>query len=185
MLASIIANLQNVPQLPAAARLPVVKIDRGGGGGPSWPGGYDVVDIMAAIQLFPEVAGEDQVVRAVRRMRWIGEALPRIKEAREKREASAFLVGATLANTAAEAAAEEREKQAVAAVEERYRLLNQLKIEQLVEIIDDVRKQPKPQPSPKPNRENVRGGGGSNGLVVAALAFCAIGAIGLIAQKRR
>ena len=66
MLASIITNLQNIkPARPA--KLPLIKIDRGGGG-PGWP--YDVVDILAAIQAFPEIAGEDPNARAVRRARW-------------------------------------------------------------------------------------------------------------------
>lgn len=93
MLASIIANLQNVePVRPA--KLPMVKIDRGGGG-PSWPN-YDIVDITSAIQLFPEIAGEDTLARAVRRLRWIGEALPYVKEARERREGAVFLAGGML-----------------------------------------------------------------------------------------
>lgn len=132
MLASIIANLQNVePVRPA--KLPMVKIDRGGGG-PSWPN-YDIVDITSAIQLFPEIAGEDSFARAVRRLRWIGEALPHVKEARERREGAVFLAGAVVGD----AAAEERHKEVEAAIEERRRLVDQLKIEQLVAIIDEVR----------------------------------------------
>ena len=173
MLASIIANLQNVPQLPATARLPVVKIDRGGGGGPSWPS-YDVVDIMTAVQLFPEIAGEDQVTRVVRRMRWIGEALPRIKEAREKREASAFLAGAKLADAAAE---------------ERHRLVDQLKIEQLVEIIDEVRgtsvANQKPAPPP-PNDTKPRGQYAQTSTLSVGTIAVALGvgiAIGFMLRK--
>jgi hypothetical protein len=57
MLASIIANLQNVPQ--AEVRHPTINIDRGGGG-PIWGQRYDIVDILAASQTFPEIAGEDR-----------------------------------------------------------------------------------------------------------------------------
>src|ERR1700752_1348495 len=96
MLIALIANLQNVqPQ-----RLPPVNGDRGGGG-PSWPR-YEIIDIIAAISAFPEIAGEHPVARAARRHRWIGEALPGIKEAREKREAAAFLAGAAVGDAAAE-----------------------------------------------------------------------------------
>ena len=134
MLAALLANNQNVA---VAERPATVHVDRGGGG-PLWGPGYDIVDIMTAVQLFPEVAGEDPVARAVRRTRWIGDALPKIKEAREKREAAAFITGATLAD----AAAEERHQAVEAAANERRKLVDQLKIEQLVEIIDSVRRVP-------------------------------------------
>jgi hypothetical protein len=126
MLAAIIANLQNQPQ---PTKLPTVHVDRGGGG-PSWPR-YDIVDIIAAISTFPEISGEHPVARGVRRHRWIGEALPFVKDARERREAAVFLAGATLAD----AAAEER----YAAADAQRATMDQLKIEQLVEIIDSVR----------------------------------------------
>lgn len=87
MLLPLIANNQNV--VPAS--LPLVKIDRGGGGR-RWPG-YEIVDISAAIALFPEIAGEDAVSRAVRRARWLDEALPAIRDARERQRAAAFLAG--------------------------------------------------------------------------------------------
>lgn len=166
MLASIIANLQN-EALVQPAKLPMVRIDRGGGG-PSFPGGYDVVDFLAAIQTFPEIAGEDTFVRAVRRQRWIGEVLPKIKEAREKREAGAFLAGAALAD----AAAEERHQAAVAAADERRKLIDQLKIEQLIKIIDEVRGIPAsvvapPASAPAPRRH----GQTSSGAIVAAIAI--------------
>ena len=121
MLASIIANLQNLPQ--AEVRPPTINVDRGGGG-PLWGPRYDIVDILAAAQSFPEISGEHPVARAVRRTRWIGEALPKIREARERRDAAMFLAGATIADAAAE---------------ERHKLIDRLKIEQLVEIIDEVR----------------------------------------------
>ena len=91
MLAALIANLQNVVQ---PEKLPTVHVDRGGGG-QSWPQ-YDIIDIMAATHLFPEIAGEDSVARAVRRQKWIGDALPHVKEARERRDAGVFLTGAQL-----------------------------------------------------------------------------------------
>src|SRR2546422_770580 len=49
---------------------------------------------------FQEITGEHPGARAARRHRWIGEGLPGIKEARDKREAAAFLVGAKLADAA-------------------------------------------------------------------------------------
>jgi hypothetical protein len=130
VLAAIIANLQNVPQ---PTKLPPVHIDRGGGG-PSWPR-HDIIDIIAAINTFPEIHGEHPVARATRRHKWIGEALPGIKEAREKREAAAFLAGITLGD----AAAEERHAAADAATAAQRTAMDQLKIEQLIEIIDSVR----------------------------------------------
>ena len=131
--------------------LTTVKIDRGGGG-PLW-GRYDIVDILTATQLFPEISGENPVARAVRRTRWIGEALPKIREAREKREAAAFLAGASLAD----AAAEERHQQAEAAAEERRRLVDKLKIEQIVEIVDGVRAAAAPAPRPLSRGQSAAG----------------------------
>ena len=96
MLVALIANNQNV----APGKLPLIKIDRGGGGA-RWPG-YQIVDIISALQLFPEIRGEHPVARAARRMRFVEEALPGVKEARERREAGAFLVGAALGERVAE-----------------------------------------------------------------------------------
>lgn len=130
MLAALLQNNNNVQPSPQPSpRLPTVKIDRGGGGR-TWPS-YEIVDIMGAISTFPEIYDEQPLARAARRHRWIGEALPAVREAREKREAMAFLAGATLAD----AAAEERH----AAVDAQRDLVDSLKIEQLVEIIDSVR----------------------------------------------
>lgn len=177
MLASIIANLQNLPE---EIRPPMVKIDRGGGG-PLWGPGYDIIDIMAAVQSFPEVAGEDQVARAVRRLRWIGEALPKIKEAREKREAAAFLAGATVAD----AAAEERHQAAQVAAEDRRRLVDQLKIEQLVQIVDEVRGTVATPAMPAPVPRQRGSGSGTSALSAAILVGLGV-AIGLgIARSSR
>jgi len=179
VLASIIANLQNVPQPEATRRPPMIKIDRGGGGGPSWPS-YDIVDIMTAVRLFPEVADEDPVVRAVRRRKWIGDALPHIREARERREASAFLAGVVVAD----AAAEERHRVATAAAEERRRLVDQLKIEQLVEIVDEVRGIPSSQvETPGPRRRGQYLAGASPFAFAFALAI-GVG-IGVAIGRRR
>jgi hypothetical protein len=98
MLVALIANNQNVV-LSVPNNLPTIKIDRGGGGGTRWPG-YNVVDISAALATFPEIAGEDSLARTVRRLRYLDEALPRIRDARENREASAFLVGAEIGRRA-------------------------------------------------------------------------------------
>lgn len=130
MLAALLENNNNTHVSPQPSpRLPTVIVDRGGGG-QSWPS-YEIVDIMGAISTFPEIYGEHPVARAARRHKWIGEALPGIREAREKREALAFIAGATLGD----AAAEERH----AAADVQRAIMDQLKIEQLVEIIDSVR----------------------------------------------
>lgn len=179
MLASIIANLQNVPEAEAVRRPPMIKIDRGGGGGPSWPS-YDIVDIMTAVRLFPEIADEDPLVRAVRRRKWIGDALPHIREARERREASAFLAGVAVAD----AAAEERHQAAMAAAEERRRLVDQLKIEQLVEIVDEVRGIPNALvATPEPRRRGQYLAGASP--VAFAIALGVGVAIGVAIGRRR
>jgi hypothetical protein len=99
MLVALIANNQNVVVPSVSIGLPTIKIDRGGGGGARWPG-YNVVDISAALAVFPEIAGEHPVARAARRMRFLDEALPRIRDTRENREASAFLVGAEIGRRA-------------------------------------------------------------------------------------
>lgn len=171
MLAAIIANLQNVPQ---PTKLPVVKIDRGGGG-PSWPR-YEIVDIIAAISTFQEIPGEQPLARAVRRHRWIGEALPGIKEAREKREAAVFLAGATLAD----AAAEERH----AAIDAQHAAMDQLKIEQLVEIIDAVRGAAAPSVAvAKALKRGDRGAGTDVGLFVGGLVVGGL-LVGIALAKR-
>jgi hypothetical protein len=159
VLAAIIANLQNVELAPQAS-LPIVKIDRGGGG-PLWGAQYDITDIAAAIAAFPEIAGEDPLRRAARRTRWIGEALPKIKEARERQNTAAFLAGAQVG------AAAQREID-----EEAQGAAQRLSLEQIVRIIDEVR--------PAPTRVVVERG--SSGPAFAmGLAIGAIGAIGAIA----
>lgn len=121
MLIALIANNQNAPT--AVGRPPTVHVDRGGGG-PLWGTRYDIIDIVAAASTFPELSGEDSVVRAVRRTKWISDALPHVKEAREKHDAAVFLAGAQFADAAARA---ERHQFTLA------------EIEKLVRIIDDVR----------------------------------------------
>jgi hypothetical protein len=181
MLAALIANNQNV--VPQPTKLPTVHIDRGGGG-QSWPR-YEIVDIVAAIAAFPEISGEHPVARAVRRHRWIGEALPGIKEARERREAAAFLAGATLAD----AAAEERHTAADAATEARHTAQDQLKIEQLVQIIDSVRGEPmaiavQPAQPRQLERGEHRSTDGGIGLFVGGLVVGGL-LVGIALSKRR
>jgi hypothetical protein len=130
MLAALLENNNNARVQPQPS---TIRIDRGGGG-PSWPS-YEIVDIIAATAAFPEIAGEDSVVRAVRRNRWIGEALPFVKEAREKREAVAFMAGAKLADNA---------------VREEFAAAEKLSIDQLIQIIDDVRRANAPMAVPTP-----------------------------------
>lgn len=164
MLAALIAS-QNEPRVEG--RLPVVVVDRGGGGGPLWSTNYDFTDVMTAVQLFPEIAGEDSAARTLRRLHWIREALPRIKEAREKREAVVFLAGAAVGD----AAAEERYKAAAAAEVERRGLADQLRIEQLVKIIDEVRGFQQAEVQARPPQGPSRGGGPSPFAIVAALGL--------------
>lgn len=175
MLASIIANLQNVDPV-RATKLPTVKIDRGGGG-PSFPGqGYEVVDFLAAIQTFPEIRGEDTFVRAVRRARWIAEVLPKIKEARERREAGAFLTGTQFGYAAGYSAGI-----ADAAVQVPVDRAPVQPVEQ-VAIASVVKEAPKRvEVSRRVDRDRGDGSSGA-GLFIAVLA---IGAIGAVALRRR
>jgi len=103
MLAALIAfqNEGRVTPQPST-----IKIELRGGGGPRIPM-YDIVDYLAAVATFPEIAGEDSVAKAARRERWLTEQLPLIRERRERREGAAFLAGAAVATSTAEAAAEE------------------------------------------------------------------------------
>lgn len=111
---------------------------------PAWSR-HDIVDIAAAAAIFPEIAGEDPITRAQRRLRWIEEVLPHIQETREKREAVTFLMGAQLADAAAQdhLAAREQGLDAKAkdltAKEEALAAKEKLSLEQLNQIIDEVR----------------------------------------------
>jgi hypothetical protein len=183
MLASIITNLQNVkPVRPA--KLPLVKIDRGGGG-PSWP--YAAVDILAAIQAFPEVAGEDPGARAVRRARWIGWALPKIREARERREAGVFLTGTQLGYAAGYAAGVSDSAAQPSSASEDVAAQPSPASEthgtsQAVEPLDFVKAWPKRvEGAWRADRD--RGEGHGAGLIVAALALGAIGAVALLRRR--
>ena len=178
MLASIIANLQNAAPAEIPKRLPV-KVDRGGGG-PTWPG-YEAVDIMTAVRLFPEIANEDPTARVVRRLKWIGESLPFISEVRQRREAVAFLAGAVVGDAAAE---------------ERHRVIDAVRAAQAswsareaafqstdvpVEQLDRVR-----DTRPKYVRGQYKSGGsggGGSGLIIAALAIVAIGTV-MLARRQ-
>jgi hypothetical protein len=171
MLAAILNNLQNVPQ--PQPQLPTVHIDRGGGG-QSWPR-YEIVDIIAAISAFQEIPGEHPVVRAVRRQRWIGEALPGIKDARERREAAIFLAGAQLGATTERAAAEETPGAATAAI------AGKLSIEQMIKIVDEIRGINAAPIRPLPYG---RGSGGA-GIMIGLVIGVAIGAAIVSKQRRR
>lgn len=166
MLVALLQNNNNAQPQPQP-RLPTINIDRGGGG-PSWPR-YDIVDIITAAATFPEVAGEDSVRRAARRQKWIGDALPRIKDMREKQNAAAFMMGAQLADAAAA---------------ERYSLQDQLKIEQLVAIIDDVRRESQPRPQALAVQPRAQQAGPGIGLFVGGLLVGGI-LVGLALRKRR
>jgi len=56
---------------------------------------------LRAVQAFPEIAGEHPDVRAVRRLRYVNEYL-RNRETQGRREGAAFLIGAAVAQSAAE-----------------------------------------------------------------------------------
>lgn len=169
------ALLQNNNNARAEERPPMVKIDRGGGG-PIWPR-YDVIDVAAAIAAFPEVAGEDSVVRAARRTRWIGQALPLIKEAREKREAAAFLTGVAIG--AADPGRTVAEEVAAASVD-----LAGDRIAQLVAIIDDVRANSAPSKVRQERAAASRGGAAKVGLFVGGLILGGL-AVALIRRGRQ
>lgn len=160
------ALLQNNNNTRVEERLPMVKIDRGGGGA-LWPR-YDIVDIASAVAAFPEVAGEDPVARAARRTQWIGHALPHVKAARERQTAAAFLAGAQLADRAAR---------------EEFAAAEKLTIEQLVQIIDEVRAVP-PIVKALPSPALVRGERSSDlGVGVAMLAVGLV--LGIAIGRRR
>jgi len=184
MLAALLENNNNARQQPT------FKVDPRASGGRSrhniidgggeQPQRYNIVDIIAAAAAFPEIVGEDPVTRTARRHRWISEALPYIKEAREKREAAAFLAGARLADAAAE---------------ERHAAQDQLKIEQIIEIIDEVRATTTPAvqtlPIPRsqalmrgPHERGGRSPGGHGfGLFVGGLVVGGL-LVGLALRKR-
>ena len=126
---------------------------------------FELVDIAVAMAAFPEIAGEHPGARAARRLRWISEALPAIKEAREKREAAAFLVGAQLADAAAE---------------ERHAAQDQLKVEQIVQIIDEVREASRPVSLPA---RPTRGGGSGIGLFIGGLVIGGV-LVGIALRKQ-
>jgi hypothetical protein len=191
VLAAIIANLQNQEQ-PQPEPRPFRWQSRSAGrsnrdGDQSWPN-YEIVDIIAALAAFQEIPGEHPGARAARRHRWIGEALPGISEARKKREAATFLMGAALA----EAAAKDQHAEEQRATKERHasemKLLAELKIEQIVEIIDSVRG---PAAStalaaPVAPARGVRasGAGIGAGLLIGGLGGLLIG-MALTKQRRR
>lgn len=177
MLAAIIANLQNV-QPQERPQLPTVKIDRGGGG-QSWPH-YDIVDIIAAAATFVEISGEDPITRAVRRHRWIGHALPFVKEARDKREATVFMAGAQLGAATERAAAMEAEMIANSRV---AALAEQLSIEQMInKLHGDARRGDAPPAQPRGRGDSAPGGGAA--IVIGLIVGVAIGAA-IVGKRRR
>lgn len=102
MLASIMMLLQDgvQPQPPK----PMIKIDRGGGGGMRYPA-FDIVDYVEAARTFREIPGEDTVMRAARRATHIYDRLSERKQAKEQASdaAYAFLLGAELQRRVEEA----------------------------------------------------------------------------------
>lgn len=184
MLAAIIANLQNEDQ---PAKLPMVNIDRGGGGGSLWPS-YDVADIMTATQLFPEVAGEDGFIRAVRRLKWIGEALPRIKEARERRDAGVFLTAAQLGYAAGyEAGATDHRVPEAAATVQVSEAPAMPPTPQLLDPVVEFKVAAKRAAEAREIRrpDRARGEGGAGIGVALALAALVIGGTALVSRAAR
>jgi len=184
MLAALLENNNNARQQAGFKSDPRAsggrsRLDRidGDNGEQHWQ--YNIVDVIAAAAIFPEVTGEDPAARAARRIRWISEALPYIKEAREKREAAVFLAGTQLG-----AATERAEIEAA----------QKLSIAQLIQIIDEVRATPSPpvpllRPLPKPACRG-RGTAGldfSNATIAIGLVLggVVIGSLISGARKRR
>jgi hypothetical protein len=103
VLAALIANNQNVVRGFDHRDVEVrSRANRDGGrSSRSWPtGDYDAVDIAEAMRLFPEATDEHPAARTARWARWVGEVLPKIREARERDRAAAFLAGATVGQLA-------------------------------------------------------------------------------------
>jgi hypothetical protein len=165
VLAAILQNLLQEVPAQAVGPLPMVEIDRGGGG-PLWPR-YDVVDFAAAVATFPEIPGEDPIARAVRRTRWIGEALPLVREARERREAAVFLTGTEFGY---QAGWEEGRRSALA-------------LDPALGAFAPCEQPTAPEPA-RPAADRGESGGGT-GLVVAALAIGAVGALALLRRRGR
>jgi hypothetical protein len=175
MLAAIIANLQNVQP----TKLPTIKIDRGGGG-QSWPR-YEIVDIVAAAASFVEISGEDPAVRAARRHRWIGQALPYVKDAREKREAAAFLAGAQVGAAAEREAAEAKAAATTTARSEAAALADKLSIEQMIKIVDEVRGIEALVPL---RRDRGASSGAAGGIVIGLVVGVVLG-VAIVGSRRR
>lgn len=169
MLAALIANNQNISQQPE--KLPTVKIDRGGGG-QSWPS-YEIVDIIAAAAAFPEISGEDPAARAARRHKWIGHALPFIKESRERREASAFLTGAQFGAAAEREAALEASAAAVA---------DELSIDRMNQIVDKMRGVEAPAAKP---RDRERGTSSSGSALAIGIVVGVVLGVAIVGKRRR
>lgn len=144
MLAALIAFQNKRARVQPQPRLPTIKIDRGGGGGQLWSRSYDVVDVIAAAAAFPENPNESDFDHTVRRLRWIAEALPRVKAEREQREAYAFMAGAQLGASAEREAQTERAKaeQAARVRELTAAIADKLSLEQMIQIVDEFRKPP-------------------------------------------
>jgi len=143
-------------------RPPMVRVDRGGGGalGPR----YEIVDYIAVLAAFPEVAGEDPVSRAARRQRFLEEGLPLAKAARDRRDGAIFLAGAQLGEmAAAERFAAERERVVAEAFDAAMREIRLA------------------TPAPPPAARS----SGSGVLLAAALGVGAGIAIGILLARRR
>lgn len=170
VLAAIIANLQNDRPGPSPTP-PMIKVDRGGGG-QSWPS-YDIVDIVGALQSFREVPGEHPVARAARRHAHVGSHLQDARETRERREAAAFLAGATLADQVAQ--------ERIGATEAELARVMALYDTAVTELAAARAALSAPAPAAP------AGGGGSMGLLVVGVAAgLAIGlAISRSARRRR
>jgi hypothetical protein len=151
VLAALLANNQNI-----AARPGTLYFDHGGGGalGPR----YDIVDYLNVLQAFEEIPGEHPVVRAARRQRHVVEWIDGFRELRERREAVAFMAGATLAEGAA------AEKHAA----------TQAELATLIATLDQVRGHAEPSSVPRGDRFG-SGVGIGIGIGIAIAGAVAVG----------
>jgi hypothetical protein len=114
VLAAILTLLQDDDQ--PSSTLPMVKIDRGGGGGPNVPM-YLIGDYMTVLGTFREINGEHPVMRMARRTEHVQDGLRHLQGERTQKErdlAAAMLYGAQLGHTSAVEAANERVRTAEA-----------------------------------------------------------------------
>ena len=143
--------------------------------------GYDPADVVTASATFPRIPGEDPIAQAARLQRWIAEALPYVKAARERRDAVVFLTGAQLAD----AAAEERHSSEVEALNKQHASEIRAAEERHAALINNVRREAAVT-APAPIVGNARGrrsSGGGVGLFVGGLLVGGLIAASLLRKR--